>query len=103
MRHLPLAIAVLLGGVACHEPTLPPNHTPAYGFDLAGDVFQRLLDLLVALLEQNPFPERPPRYVRALLYQYHFTNFAERKESGTWWRRDLVEPYSPIMSHRGKD
>ena len=39
MRRLPLAVAVAVGGVACHEPTLPPNHTKAYGFDLSGDVF----------------------------------------------------------------
>ena len=39
MRYLPLAVAVAVAGVACHEPTLPPNHTPAYAFDYFGDVF----------------------------------------------------------------
>jgi hypothetical protein len=23
---------------------------------------------------QNPFPQKPPRFVRAVLYQYHFSN-----------------------------
>jgi predicted Zn-dependent protease len=31
---------VLLAGLACREPTLPPDHTPAYGFDYSGDVFR---------------------------------------------------------------
>ena len=39
MRHLPLAVALAGAGWACHEPTLPPNHTPAYAFDYFGDVF----------------------------------------------------------------
>lgn len=33
---------------------------------------------VLSLLRSNPFPLRPPRYVRALLYEYHFTNPAER-------------------------
>ncbi len=39
MKQLPLAVAMAAGSLACHEPTLPPNHTPAYGFDLSGAVF----------------------------------------------------------------
>jgi len=33
---LALALAAL---AACSDITLPPNHAPAYGFDLSGDVF----------------------------------------------------------------
>jgi len=40
VRRLPLAVAFVAGSLACHEPTLPPNHTPAYGFDLSGAVFR---------------------------------------------------------------
>jgi predicted Zn-dependent protease len=39
VRRLPFAAAFAAGSLACHEPTLPPNHTPAYGFDLSGAVF----------------------------------------------------------------
>jgi hypothetical protein len=61
----------------------------------------RLLDgspEVLALLEENPFPDRPPRYVRALLYEYHFTDFAERRETGAWWRRELLGLYCPVIS-----
>jgi len=52
---------------------------------------------VLALLEKNPFPEKPPRFVRASLYEYHFTNFAERRHTGAWWRRQPTGEYlSPI-------
>ena len=55
---------------------------------------------VLALLETNPFPTHPPRYVRALLYVYHFTTPAERVRSGTWWKRDLLGTYFPPSSLR---
>jgi len=48
---------------------------------------------VLALLAGNPFPEKPPRYVRALLYDYRFTNFAERRATGNWWKRELKGTY----------
>jgi hypothetical protein len=53
---------------------------------------------VLSLLRKNPFPERPPRYVRALLYEYHFTDPAERKRTGNWWTRSLVGSYFPTVS-----
>jgi hypothetical protein len=47
----------------------------------------------LALLRGNPFPERPPRFVRALLYRYRFTTWRERRETGAWWARSLVGEY----------
>src|SRR5439155_6023285 len=40
---------------------------------------------VLGLLEKNPFPAGPPRYLRAVLYQYHFTDFALRRADGDWW------------------
>jgi len=56
---------------------------------------------VLALLERNPFPQAPPRYIRAVVYDYHFTNFATRRETGAWWRREYKGPYMPVMSLRG--
>jgi len=53
---------------------------------------------VLALLERNPFPERPPRYLRALLYHYTFTDLAERRATGHWWKRELIRPYLPQVS-----
>ena len=47
------------------------------------------------LLKINPFPDAPPSYIRALLYEYHFTTAAERRGSGMWWKRTLVGSYLP--------
>jgi hypothetical protein len=50
------------------------------------------------LLARNPFPAHPPRYVRAVRYDYRFTTAAERKATGAWWSRTLVGAYSPVVS-----
>jgi len=50
------------------------------------------------LLEKNPFPESPPRYVRAVLYEYHFTDRAQHRTDGTWWRREWKRLYCPPVA-----
>ncbi len=77
-----------------------------------------LLSLLVRLLEgspevhalfaENPFPEHPPRYVRAVLYDYRMTDLATRRRTGAWWKRSELGLYVPPValgagarSHRG--
>jgi hypothetical protein len=52
----------------------------------------------LSLLENNPFPDRPPRYVRAELYQYKFTSPEERKRTGKWWTREYAGLYFPEVS-----
>ena len=53
------------------------------------------------LLAEGAFPEGPPRYVRLVLYQYHFTTPSEGNETGNWWRREfrtyLTDPISRRM------
>jgi hypothetical protein len=61
---------------------------------------QRLLtndqDVL-ALFAANPFAQRPPRQVRAVLWQYWFTSRAEKRATGHWWRRELLGLYAPAI------
>lgn len=52
----------------------------------------------LALIRKNPFPDRPPHFIRALLYEYHFTTPKERKETGRWWTRRLNGTYFPSVS-----
>jgi lipase maturation factor 1 len=52
------------------------------------------------LLGKNPFPEKPPRYLRANIYRYHFSNLKER-ERGIWWQREDERVYLPVVS-RGR-
>ncbi len=55
---------------------------------------------VVALMERNPFPNGPPRYIRAVVYEYHFTDFATRRKTGAWWRRERIGEYLPAISLR---
>jgi lipase maturation factor 1 len=53
---------------------------------------------VLALLDKNPFPKQPPRYLRAEFYDYRFTSAAERHATGAWWRREFVGEYLPPVS-----
>ena len=55
---------------------------------------------VLRLLKTNPFPAGPPRYVRALLYDYKFTSLEEKNRTGNWWKRELLGPFSPVFSRR---
>ncbi len=55
---------------------------------------------VLQLLAENPFPENPPRYVRATLYDYHFTDIATKRSEGTWWYRERKGLYCPAVSLR---
>jgi len=57
---------------------------------------------VLALLAKNPFPGPPPRYIRAELYTYRFTDFAEWRTTGAWWRREFVRLYFPVASLRSR-
>src|SRR5881296_462771 len=48
----------------------------------------------LSLLANNPFPEKPPHYVRARLYRYRFAPLSEKG----WWRRELVNEWLPALS-----
>jgi hypothetical protein len=50
------------------------------------------------LFAQNPFPGEPPRYVRATLYEYHFTTRPEYRVTGAWWKREERGEYLPAVS-----
>lgn len=45
---------------------------------------------VTALLAHNPFPAKPPRYLRVKAYRYRFTTPTERRHSGHWWRREYL-------------
>lgn len=52
---------------------------------------------VMGLLRDNPFPQKPPIYVRAVAYDYVFTTFEERKATGNWWKRQFKGIYAPVM------
>ena len=50
------------------------------------------------LFARNPFPELPPRYVRAIVYRYRFTTTSEHRQTGAWWKRQELGEYLPAVS-----
>lgn len=58
-------------------------------------------DVLI-LLRSNPFPKKPPKYIRVLMYIYEFSSRDEKKSNGWWWRRIYVEQYSPTLTLKDK-
>jgi predicted DCC family thiol-disulfide oxidoreductase YuxK len=58
---------------------------------------ERLLEnepTVTALLKTNPFPDKPPVYVRAQFYDYTYAS-SEEKARGQWWDRRLLGFYFP--------
>jgi predicted DCC family thiol-disulfide oxidoreductase YuxK len=58
---------------------------------------QKLLEnepAVTALLERNPFPDKPPLYVRARFYDYRYAD-SEAKAKGLWWERRSLGLYFP--------
>jgi hypothetical protein len=53
---------------------------------------------VLSLFQRNPFPKAPPRYVRAVLWQYWFTATDEKQRTGNWWRREYVGLYAPELT-----
>lgn len=52
---------------------------------------------VLALFAGNPFPQTPPKQIRAVLWQYWFTTLAEKSASGLWWRREFLGLYAPTL------
>jgi lipase maturation factor len=82
--------------------------SPRYGEGWFVRFLGRLLEgdrAVLALLRHNPFPDRPPSFVRARLFRYRFTTRQERRETGQWWDRipvgDYVRPVA--LSARARD
>lgn len=61
---------------------------------------QRLLENatdVTGLLETNPFGNEPPRYLRAVQYDYTFSSRKDFLNKDMWWRRELKGLYTPVV------
>jgi len=52
---------------------------------------------VTSLLKTNPFPDRPPRFIRGSMYNYRFTDFSSRRLSGALWQREHRGVYCPAF------
>jgi len=87
--------------VAPHQPRLDwqlwfaalgaPQHNP-WVYSLCEHLLRGTPEVL-ALVAHNPFSEKPPRHIRIVRYEYHFTDAAARAATGQWWRRTPLDFY----------
>ena len=49
------------------------------------------------LFASDPFTGDPPKAVRAVIWQYWFTDIKTKRQDGTWWRRKLLGRYAPTL------
>ena len=74
--------------------TLHPRHVPWFGYFL--EALLRNSPTVTALLQHNPFPDEPPRFIRVEAWEYHFTDSEQRARSGNWWQREALGPFTPL-------
>jgi hypothetical protein len=77
----------LMWFAALSSPAEQPWFRPFIASLLAGD------RNTLSLMRANPFPDRPPRAVRAVYYRYRFTTPEERRRTGRWWNRERLGIY----------
>ena len=68
-----------------------PDEYP-WTLHLVGKLLRGDRDTL-SLIAENPFPDAPPRWVRASLYRYRFAPSG----TGVWWTREWVRPWLPPL------
>ena len=76
-----------------------PSDSPWFG-----NFLRRLLEndpAVLSLLAANPFPVHPPKYVRAMLYDYRFADAETHAATGQWWRRRPEGIFFPPVSLSG--
>ena len=74
--------------------------SPLYGEGWFAPFLMRLLEgdaPTLRLLRRNPFPDAPPAYVRARLFEYRFTTWRERRATGAWWHREPLGEFVPPL------
>jgi lipase maturation factor 1 len=52
---------------------------------------------VLSLFAGNPFPKSPPKEVRAVVWEYWFTDLKTKRATGVWWRRDFRGLYGPVI------
>ena len=90
MWFLPFSVRVL------------PNRVLVPGYEMWFIRFvQKLLQgdaATLKLLRHNPFPQQPPRIIRARYDLYEFTTAEEKRATGAWWKRTPVDLYLPPIT-----
>ena len=82
--------------------TQPDARSPV---DARAQTEARLLEgssSVISLFAKDPFDGAPPNRVRAVAWQYWFTDAQTHRATGAWWRREEIGLYCPSLV-RGPD
>ncbi len=91
-----------------HQPRLdwmiwfvPPQH-PAFmdWFNKFTIKLKQGSPEVLALLELNPFEQKPPRFIRVQVFQYKFTSAKEKQETGNWWKYKYLGLFPYVKPRR---
>ncbi|HJS97928.1 MAG TPA: lipase maturation factor family protein [Terriglobales bacterium] len=55
---------------------------------------------VLTLFAGNPFANKAPTQMRAVVWQYWFTNMATKRQQGLWWRRQDLGLYAPALERQ---
>jgi hypothetical protein len=91
-----------------HQPRLDwmiwfvPPRNPDMRFWFEGFLtrLQQNQPAVTALLKHNPFAGQAPRYLRVMVYRYQFTTPEERKQSGHYWKKQLLGEFPFVPPRR---
>lgn len=96
--------------VAPHQPrmdwqmwfaALAPERVSPWFIQLVDRLLEGRPEVL-GLFASNPFPQDPPKMIRARLYDYHFSDFDGLFKNGQWWTRTETGTYLPIRTVQDK-
>jgi hypothetical protein len=107
-RHKPQALNEAPGIYAPYQPRFDWNLwfaslTDFQNAEIVPLTEERLLEGdgdVLSLFRDDPFASAPPKYVRAVLWQYWFTTLDEKRETGDWWKRSLLGLYAPVLTRQ---
>eukprot|EP00794_Sanderia_malayensis_P009003 gene9003-9965_t len=116
-RYKPGKLAALPSFLIPHQPRLDwqmwfaalSNYQYNPWFISLIDKLLRGNEDVLALLGANPFPDRPPMFIKSTLYSYHYTKLprnttsisdgiAKSRKIKRWWKRNKPAEYTPPLS-----
>ena len=97
-KYKPSSLEKMPAFIVPHQPRLdwmiwfvPPKHFDMlYWFDAFLYRLHQGSSDVIDLLEHNPFADKPPSYLRVLVYKYKFTSVDEKSSNGRWWSREYL-------------
>lgn len=70
---------------------------PPWFLKFVGRLLENKVEV-TTLLKKNPFPDQAPKKIRAVIYDYRYTNFDEQSKTKAYWKIKPLGLYLPPIS-----